>query len=77
MILSEYYNALTQMITDNPECLGYDIVYSKDDEGNGFSGVNYTPATGYYDPANWEFSASSLMSDPEEGENLIKVVCIN
>jgi hypothetical protein len=50
----------------NPETLDMDVIYSRDDEGNGFQEVHYSPSKGFYE--DMEF---------EESDYLVNAVCIN
>jgi hypothetical protein len=49
MKLKEFIKNLNKLTTDNPEALDYDVVTSKDDEGNGFNLVYYAPQIGHLD----------------------------
>ena len=49
MKLNEFISNLTRLITDHPEAADFDVVTSKDDEGNGFSLIHYDPSIGHYD----------------------------
>jgi len=46
MKLREYLDRLNEMIKENPECLEYDVITAKDDEGNGYDHVHWTPSVG-------------------------------
>ena len=49
MTLKEYIDNLNDFATENPEALKMDVVYSKDDEGNGFHHVHHTPIKGNFE----------------------------
>jgi hypothetical protein len=49
-----------------PETLDMDVIYSRDDEGNGFQQVHYAPSKGNYE--DMEF---------QEGDEDVNAVCIN
>ena len=67
--LKEYIANLNKLVKENPEALTMDVVYSIDDEGNGFQKINYTPQIGEYEgDYNGDFD--------EEGKNK-NAVCIN
>jgi hypothetical protein len=48
MKLNEFISNLTRLITEHPEAADYDVVVSKDDEGNGFSLIHYDLSIGHY-----------------------------
>ena len=76
MKLKEFLENLNEFIKENPESLGYDVVTSKDDEGNGYNEVYYAPSIGFFEDR--EFKST----DWDEDDNEIKLeeynaVCIN
>jgi hypothetical protein len=80
MKLKDYIEALAEFAKEHPESLDMDVVYSRDDEGNGYQKVHYTPSLGNYDN-EWcgEFtSIESITESPVDYEGLeINSVCIN
>ena len=78
MLLSEYIKELQKLVEESPEALDMEVVYAKDDEGNGFQTVSCTPCVGNYDGEQWgEFQPEEyLAEDGEEGYEL-NAVCIN
>jgi len=46
--LKEYIANLNKLAKKHPEALTMDVVYSIDDEGNGFQKINYAPQIGEY-----------------------------
>ncbi len=52
-----------------------DVIYSRDDEGNGFQKIYYSPSKGIYEDN--EFISSEQLEDYERDENEINSVCIN
>ena len=44
MKLKEYLEELNQVVSDYPEVLEFEVIYSHDDEGNEFQKVNNTPS---------------------------------
>jgi len=66
MKLREYIEQLQKFAEMNPETLDMDVIYSRDDEGNGFQEVHYSPSKGYYE--DMEF---------QEGDEDVNAVCIN
>ena len=80
MKLKKYIENLQKLAQDNPSTLEMEVVYSKDDEGNGYSGVYYEPSIGHYDSDEREFTAKDLIDgEPEEYDEDIKMnsICIN
>jgi len=67
MKFKEYLENLNELLKDRPEIADFDVVTSKDDEGNGYSIVHYTPSIGRYDNEEKEFK--------EEIE--LNAVCVN
>jgi len=67
MKLREFTDNLIELMTARPETKNFDVVSAKDDEGNGFSLVSYTPTVGSFDREGKEFQ-------DEEKSN---AVCIN
>lgn len=75
MTLREYIEQLQNFALSNPETLDMDVIYSRDDEGNGFQEVHYSPSKGIYEDN--EFIASDQLEDYERDENEVNSVCIN
>ena len=74
MKLKTYIKNLQKLIKENPDALGYDVVYSKDDEGNGFQKVQFDPSIG-------EFSGREFDQE-EDGDEWLQehsrnAICIN
>lgn len=68
MKLKKYIEELNKLTIAKPECLEFEVVTSKDDEGNGFDRVFYTPSTGSFRDGEWDGEA-----DREEHN----AVCLN
>ena len=56
MKLKEFVDNLNKLITDRPEVADFDVVTSKDAEGNGFTLVHYSPSVGHYDEEDKQFT---------------------
>jgi len=67
MKLQEYVDNLNKLLIDRPEVSGFDVVTSRDDEGNGYNLVHYTPSVGTYDEEDREFTT----------EKELNAVCVN
>lgn len=72
MKLKEYREFLNEMVKNHPEADELIVVYSKDDEGNGYQQVHYTPTVGVYSPQEGEFEANECGSEEEPNS-----ICIN
>jgi len=48
MKLKEFTDNLLRIMKENPKTADFDVVASKDDEGNGFSLVHFDPSIGHY-----------------------------
>ena len=71
MILSKYIKGLQEFVKDHPEAKDFKVITSKDDEGNGFNEVYFSPSLG-------EFDGEDFMQD-YEGEDPVELnaVCVN
>lgn len=49
MKFKEYIRNLNKLLAERPEVADFDVVTSKDDEGNGYSLVHYEPSVGNLD----------------------------
>jgi len=89
MILSEYIRELQELIERNPEAAELTVVYSRDDEGNGFQEVYCTGTMGHHDGnygGEWypvdNLNASDMGLSDDEWEDSkddypINPVCVN
>ena len=75
MNLKEYLKHLNKIVEKNPEALEYEVIYSKDDEGNEFGEVNFKPTLGFLDDENEYTDIDS--EDWIELEEQPNVICIN
>lgn len=67
MTLKEFLKNLNKMAKDFPETLDMEVITSRDDEGNGYNKVHYTPCVGRYDEG----------SDMLSGDGEFNAVCVN
>ena len=58
MKLKEFAKNIRLLLKDFPETADYEVVTSKDDEGNGFSPVYYAPSIGYYEDMEFDQDSS-------------------
>ena len=81
MTLKDYIANLGKIVEENPEHGDLQVVYSKDDEGNGYQGVHYTPTIGMQDFDEGEFTSFNEDPDvhPEDTCTVdeINAICIN
>ena len=70
MKFSEYLKELN-LIAQNINTHDFDVVYSRDDEGNGFQRVHWKPTPGYYDEDSGEF-----LGDADTNKTL-NSICVN
>lgn len=67
MKFKEYVKNLNKLLNERPETADYDVVTSKDDEGNGFNLVHYKPQVGSYYEEGRDFKE----------EQVTNAVCVN
>lgn len=82
MKLKEYLEKLNQLAYNNQELLEYDVVYSRDDEGNGYQEVCYDPSAGYLDEDGYWHSLENMNNESEYYEEnypdaVVNSVCVN
>ena len=74
MTFRNYVNTLITMLKNNPEIEHYEVIYSQDDEGNGYQKVNFSPTVMLSDNLqDYHIEIESSINKPEEGN----VICIN
>lgn len=65
MTLRDYIENLTEFVENNPGCLDLEVLAAKDDEGNGYTHVNYTPTLAYAGDLE-DYVVEDVVSDEEE-----------
>ena len=70
MTFKEYVTNLTQLLIENPELGEKKAVYAKDNEGNEFKEVYFSPSIGYFD-SDGDFTVAGSENDK------VNAVCIN
>ena len=55
MKLKQFVENLNELMRERPETADFDVVTSKDDEGNGYDFVHYGPSIGQYNVDENEF----------------------
>ena len=71
MKFSDYVRNINELLENNPRIADYDVVSSKDDEGNGFSLVHFAPSIGEFDGDDY----TDIESEDFGGDD--NAVCIN
>ena len=69
MKLKEYAKKIAILARAFPEAK---VVYSKDDEGNGFQEIHYDPSKGIYTPDGYEGEFR-----PSKNSSKVNAICIN
>lgn len=75
MILKEFLKNLNDLANENPKMLDYQVIISKDDEGNEYKKVQCKSSLGIYE--NNEFISEFEIEDYERKESEINAICIN
>jgi hypothetical protein len=78
MKLSEFIKNLQEFAKKNPGATDLEVIYAKDDEGNGYQKVHYKPSKGVFEDGY--FISPDNPEDMEEygyADDDINVVCIN
>ena len=84
MTLNEYIAELQKLIESNPSKGDLTVIYSKDDEGNGYQKVEpgWPGSVGYADLDKYHidlfFQGEDLVTESEDDEPMkINAICIN
>lgn len=75
MTLKNYIENLNEFLQKNPETENMLVISSKDDEGNGFNIIHYTPSKGIFD--NNEFTSLDQLEEDNVDISRINSVCVN
>jgi hypothetical protein len=75
MTLKEYFEGLQKFITENPDALEFQVITSKDDEGNGYNPVYYEPSKGHYDGD--DYISHSQFEEWGRDDSDLNCVCVN
>ena len=59
MKLKDYLEKINKLIEENPEAAEFNVMYSMDDEGNGYCYVYYDPSLMHYNKNTGEMSKKS------------------
>ena len=73
MKLTKYIEKLQVLLKEHGDL---DLIYSKDDEGNGYQTVNYKPSLSYYIASDREVIHEDDLEEWDESEYQ-KVICVN
>lgn len=75
MKLGQYIKQLQEVIETNSAYEDLDVIYAKDDEGNGYQHINYSPTLGH-NSEEGEYYAE-FESGEECDEDDINCICVN
>ena len=75
MKLGEYIKTLNDLIEENPKCLDFNVITSKDAEGNGYSSIYYGPTIGIFEDE--EFIPKSQVQEWDRNPEEVNSVCLN
>lgn len=76
MTLKQYIETLQKFADENPEALNFEVIYSEDDEGNGFNRISYSPSLGVYDEDEGFWTSTNLKENRYKLTDM-NAVCIN
>lgn len=79
MKLREYLEAFNELVKENPEVLDMEVAYSKDEEGNGYEYVNWTPEVNrFMEECDLELvHPDDYEAEPEDYQDAFEAVLIN
>lgn len=78
MTLEKFLENINKLVKENPEILDYEVIYARDDEGNGYQEVAFEPSIGIFDDeSRGEFICESHVEDYERDKSEINSICIN
>lgn len=72
MKFKEYLKNLNKKAEDDPSCLEREVIFSIDEEGNGYERVEDSPTCGLYSPYN-----KGNFTPTEPNDHLIEAILIN
>jgi hypothetical protein len=75
MTLKEFIENLNNFAKENPETLEMKVLTSKDDEGNGFNLIHYTPSKGIFEDG--DFIPYDNYEDDDREDSETNSVCVN
>lgn len=78
MILREFLDNINKMVEKDSSVLDLKVIYSKDDEGNGYQEVYYDP-TLFYSEDDFTVSQEDFDDEQEcfDEELVVNAICIN
>ena len=80
MLLKDYLEALNKLVKKDKSLLDCRVIYTKDDEGNGYQVVSNTAEVFYVDRDDSEYYIEQIFDEADASEyeiNAEKVVIIN
>ena len=77
MKLKTYIENLKKVITQNPNYAELDVIYAKDDEGNGYQHIAYGPRVGVNSEDGFYYAEFEYYDPDEHEEDEVNCVCVN
>jgi hypothetical protein len=79
MKLKDYVESLQKVLNENPDAANFKVIFARDDEGNGFQEVCYSPSVGHFDgDYGGDFYAKENIEEDYNIEEMpLNSVCIN
>lgn len=77
MKLKDYIKSLQEIVEQNPDYSELDVIYAKDDEGNGYQHVGYGPSIGVNSEEGKYYAEFENYDEDEHELDEINCVCIN
>ena len=74
MNLKEYIEQLQEFAKENPRALEFDVWYAKDDEGNGYQEVYFSPSLKVYDIDDKYNDRCDCMYSDDEGDEIDDII---
>lgn len=76
MKLKEYIKSLQDLVKENPSYEKLNVIYAKDDEGNDFGPIGFSPSLGNLNE-DGDFTQVENFNDIDEEDRIINSVCVN
>ena len=71
MKFKDYVKNLNELLEQRPETAEFTVVTARDDEGNGYNQVYYTPSVGIHTDDDFE------TEDVDEDQDAVNAICVN
>ena len=77
MTFKTFIKNINAFAKEHPETLEMEVITSKDDEGNGYNFIHYTPSKGFYDKKDREYHQVDSYEDWGIDDSSTNAVCVN